>query len=284
MTKDDLRKWHSEAFSYVQGMLLQCIWAGAYEYMSEERVRLSMLNGLVVARPSEAHRARVEDPVPWTDSPCACGAKVKQGRKRSFDLGVAADSGTGLLAACEVKWLKTPQAQAVAQDIWKLVLTQDALGPKTAMSAFLLLGGEQDAVRRTFDQLKLGGKATLKWSAAGRQKGLPGGWPIDLKRAEATTGPWRDALEQVLGRGSGAKRHYRTPPACWDSTAVIIRETWCMTAGKRHWRLVLWEFAHDGRVAPVGGGTIPAAGSGPLLTCPTTQAASGASVAAPTSP
>jgi len=234
--------------------------------MSEERVRLSMLNGLLVARPQEAYRMRTESTVPWEASSCACGASVLRGRRLAFDLGVAPASGGELLAACELKWIKkTPKAKEVAQDVWKLVLTQAA---NPSMSAFMLCGGERAAVQTTLEALRLAGKRTLKWSLAGRQKGAPRKWTIDLRKAATRPGPWSDALRQLLQWGRG--KHYRTAPECSAETRVMIRSTWCMTAGKRQWLLVLWEFQHNNNVVRGRSGVIQDADWHEWLRCPST--------------
>ena len=229
-----------DAFTFTNGMLLAEM-ARSTRYMSEERVRSSFVDGLILARPSLADRVHVERTVSWNGRPCwktATHGSVGQGRTIQHDVFIESDDDAGL--ACELKWLKQQKAKRVAQDVWKLALSRGTTGDNRSVRTFLARGGERVKFSATLRQLRQA-HLPIQWSSRGGTRGqTPRPTKPKLSNHVATvTG--RDALRGLLAWGRSPNRHLRTPVACRDELRLACRASWELALPGRSWCFALIE-------------------------------------------
>ena len=257
MLAGEYQTWMKLGFKSVESLLAGQI-LRPNPYISEERVRSALVDGLEHSMPAQAHRVRVEANVGWNGSPCwhtPAHGGPGQGRIIQHDVQILPDNDSGLV--CEVKWLKQQKAAEIARDIWKLALSRSTVNETAAVRTFLLVGGEKgshDRFRQTINNLDNHG-LTLRYSPQGRHSGrLPPARAIQLQDLASTQ--WgRNQLRTLLAWGSPS--HVRTPPPCRKTLRVATRAYWIARAHGRTWRLVLWELDSLGyQGAPIDWNTI----------------------------
>src|SRR5690606_35520499 len=116
--------------------------------MAEEDVLIAYIRGVQATAPTEAHRVRLEHPIPLHGASCVSHDAPIKGKGRALAAVIVIDpAATGRQAlVCELKLLKntrknkpTDRSAEVIQDLWKLALTRST-GAK--FSTYLLVGGD----------------------------------------------------------------------------------------------------------------------------------------------
>lgn len=241
MNTADYSAWLERAFLFAQAAVAQELGNQFREAMSEERLRIEFLRGLVAALPAHAHRVKKEREVPWNGAVCVShGQHISGGgRPLAHDVKIDAEggpSGDGG-AYVEIKWVKKDEGSALAQDILKLALTRGVDRPKDATRTYLLVGGAQEAFASSLKSLGSLG-ATLRWSPAGRGDAWPKPTRVVIGKMvpETTT-----VLRRLLTKGP---KHLRLPPQTRWELKATLRERWMARlalANEKGWRLALWE-------------------------------------------
>lgn len=243
MTTLEYKAWMEKAFLYVEAALGQELATPGRVCMTEEYFRTSLVRGLSASRPDQAHRIRTEGDAPWSNSACGhCAQAPGGGRRLQHDIVLLPDNDGGLLL--EAKWVKGQAAKAIAQDIWKLVLSRGLTAEGQAARCYLLIGGEAEALSDTLTQLRLA-KADLRWSNAGRGK-TRASRPLNL-HSLLNSKLGKEALESLAGWGTAPSRHYRRTPDFWRIVTITRRfDPWLRTIEGTGWRAVLFELHHHG--------------------------------------
>lgn len=230
------------AFLLVESALAAELATPSRVCMTEDYFRASLVRGLAHSRPENANRVTSEEDAGWSNASCWNNAAhvPGQGRPIQHDVAVTPDANDNGLV-CEVKWLKSVQATAVAKDIWKLALSRSVGAEGQSMRTYLLIGGEADAFSRTLNTLRKSG-VDLRWRNASGQA-APATREASLEAFEQTV-LGRDSLRSLLSWGSTPK-HYRTPTPCWANVRITRRvNPWLRTIDNLGWRAVLWELHH----------------------------------------
>ena len=123
MNAGDYSAWMRRAFLYVEGALLQRAAEESPTRITEDFVRQSLIDGLKAAKSEYANLVRMEGSVPWNRAANVLRPNAKFGKGRSKQHDVYVKQNNIILLVCEVKWLKTDNADAVMEDLWKLALT-----------------------------------------------------------------------------------------------------------------------------------------------------------------
>lgn len=133
MKNSEFQGWMRSGFINVEAELAHEI-IRPKPYVSEERVRSAMLDGLAISRGREADRIGVERDATFSSRPCwhnrTHGAAT--GRPIQHDIWIDAKDGDGGLA-CEVKWLKVANGASLAKDILKLALARGIVAEQQAL-------------------------------------------------------------------------------------------------------------------------------------------------------
>lgn len=244
MNSSDYRKWMERAFLYVEAALATELASPSQICMTEDYLRASLVRGLAHSKPSQADRIDTEFDAPWGGRSCwkPCGEQPP-GRAIQHDVAVSPnDDDEGMV--CEVKWLKSANAPAVARDIWKLALTRTTSSEGSATRCYMLLGGEADPLSATLRTLREHG-VDLRWSNAGGQGNARASRDLLLSKF-LTSQLGSKALEYQLTWGS-KHVHMREPVDCWRALRVTRRcNPWVRTVDNIGWRAVLFEFHHHG--------------------------------------
>ncbi len=240
MKASEYQAWMRAGFINVEAELAHEI-IRPKPYVSEERVRSALLDGLAISRGQDADRLEVEEPTPYTAAPCWKDAThgSAKGRPLQHDLWVTPSDDCGL--ACEVKWLKGPDGSELMKDLFKLVLARGCTAEGTATRCYMLVGGQEHSITKSFATIRTQTGESIRWSPQGASGNFPSPSTVDLRRV--ITAAWgRTCLEGLLGFG----KHVRTPPSAWACVRVSVRAAWMRTVGGRKWRLVLLEVDHRG--------------------------------------
>ncbi len=242
MNGRDYRDWMLRAFCATQGRLLAEI-SKKFSYVSEEKVRMAFMEGLVLAEPSEAHRVKEEQVVSWSTAPCwhdaLHGEASGAGRRIQHDVWIDPKNEGEPALACELKWLKQRKPLEIAKDVWKLALSRGTTSERDALRTYLLVGGEKEVFAPTLASVR-DKHIDLKWSRRGsRSSGsLPPPRKFSLKRVLDSGG---DQSFSKLCRWGANPSHMRCPPDCKDQLRLTCVESWEKVVGARGWRLALWE-------------------------------------------
>jgi hypothetical protein len=238
--------WLDRGFLFVEARICEEFVDPFRRTMSEEYVRIAFIRGLQATAPTEAHRVRLEHPIPLHGASCVSHDAPIKGKGRALAADIVIDpAATGRQAlVCELKWLKntrknkpTDRSAEVIQDLWKLALTRST-GAK--FSTYLLVGGDAASFSATLKSLKKIG-LKLNWSPAGA-----GGnsWPKpQILSLGARFEDMAPHLKKVLKRTT----HFRHPPPCWWQVRLTLRNRWFRTMRNAPgWRVALWEMDHHG--------------------------------------
>ena len=243
MNAGEFQDWMSRAFLVVESALAMELATPSRVCMTEDYLRASLVRGLSYSKPEAAARVTTELPAAWSNALCWRDPTHPgpTGRPIQHDVAVLpADGDVGLV--CEVKWLKQAKGGELAKDLWKLALSRSNSAEGNALRTYLLVGGEGDALSDSLQTLR-NNHIDLRWSQAGRQGRTP-------KPREVSVSKFLDRKLGIKSLGSllswGNPKHFRTPPMCWATLRVSVRETWLRTAGTARWRIILWELDHRG--------------------------------------
>lgn len=244
MNATEYQDWMGRAFLVVESALAMELATPSRVCMTEDYLRASLVRGLSYSKPEVASRVTTELQSLWTGAQCwnDQAHPTPKGRPVQHDVAVRPGEDDGGLI-CEVKWLKQAKANELAKDIWKLALSRTTTAEGQATRAYLLVGGEGKALSDTLETLRKN-RIDFRWSRAGRQGGVPKPREVSLRHF-LDTKLGRKALGSQLSWGSKPK-HHRTPPSCWGSFRVSVRQTWLRTADTAQWRVILWELDHRG--------------------------------------
>jgi hypothetical protein len=242
MNGSDYRDWMLRAFWATQGRLLSDI-SRKFSYVSEEKVRMAFMEGLVLAEPSEAHRVKEEEDVPWSTALCwhdpLHGGATGPGRRIQHDVWIDPERESEPALACELKWLKQRKPLEIEKDVWKLALSRGTTSEQGALRTYLLIGGEKGVFAPTLGSVRVK-HIDLKWSRRGsRSNGsLPPPRKFSMKRFLDSGGD--QSFSKLCSWGSSPS-HMRHPPNCRDQLRLTCVESWEKVVGARGWRLALWE-------------------------------------------
>ncbi len=237
MNTSDYRSWMARAFLHLEGVLLQRAAEEQPSRVTEDFVRQGLVDGLKAARSDLANQVKTEVDVPWNRAPDVVkpSAKFGKGRSRQHDLGVKSDAK--LLLACEVKWLKGEDAEAVIADLWKLALTHGvAARERDSCRTFVLVGGLRKPFQATLGNLHRR-DIPLRWSPQGKATQLPRPTRIPFGSLQRKKRGFED-LKGVLRR---RKTYHRQPPAIWaELRCSVVARHWKTIRGAE-WKIALWE-------------------------------------------
>ncbi len=245
MNPRDYQLWMEKAFLYIEAALGQELATPSRICMTEEYFRSAFVRGLAASRPDLADRVRTEENASWSTNGCwKCQTTDGQRRPLQHDVAVVPnDDDAGML--CEVKWVKTASASAIARDVWKLLLSRGTAAEQQATRTYLLLGGEAKPLSDTLESLR-DNHLNLRWSNAGGGSGtVRATRDFSATSFLGSTLGSRD-LDYILGWGSNP-RHRRDPPATWASWRISRRfSPWLRTIEGTGWRAVMFEIHHHG--------------------------------------
>jgi hypothetical protein len=237
MNPSDYRAWMERAFLFVEGALLQWSTEESPIRITEDFVRLSLMQGLRRAKPSRANDVQMEINVPWNNASDINDSNRGFGKGRSKQHDVAVREVGVSRAVCEVKWLKTSDSDAVLKDLWKLALTHGvALPERNCCRTFLLVGGLKSPFQNALSKLRKQ-NVPLRWSPQGRA----GQWPRSTRiRFETLANQNKGflALRATLRRRSN---YHRTPPPVWWELRCSALARSYKTIRSAEWKIVLWE-------------------------------------------
>lgn len=244
MNAGEFQDWMERAFLLVEAALATELATPSRVCMTEDYFRSSLVRGLAQSRPEFANRVTSEADAGWSNTPCWHDPAHVPGQGRPIQHDVAVTPhGNDHGLVCEVKWLKSGQAKAVAKDIWKLALSRSVHAEGQSIRTYLLIGGESHAMSTTLASLRASG-IDLRWRNASGQ--APPATREASLEAFATTSLGSESLRSLLSWGSNPK-HFRHPPQCWGRVKITRRVApWLRTIDNMGWRAVLWEIHHHG--------------------------------------
>jgi hypothetical protein len=237
MNSSDYRAWLKRAFLFVEGRLLIRSAEESPTRITEDFVRGALIDGLKASKPEMANEVLMEQDVPWNTSANVHGPALAFGTGRAKQHDVAVKRNGSLKLACEVKWLKIKDADAIIEDIWKLALTHGvAPRERDACRTFMLIGGLKSAFQDTLRDLRAY-QVPLRWSPQGRANGWPRPTAIGLGNLANKTKGFK-GLKSTLKRRDG---YYRTPPVIWwELRSSVLDRSWKTIRGA-DWKIVLCE-------------------------------------------
>jgi hypothetical protein len=237
MNSGDYSAWMERAFLYVEGTLLQRAAEESPTRITEDFVRQALIDGLKAAKSEYANFVKMEETVPWNRSQNVLkpNAKFGRGRSKQHDVSVKRDNKIHLV--CELKWLKSDDADAVMEDMWKLALTHSvAAKEKDCIRTFLLVGGLRRAFQRTLENLHRR-DVLIRWSPQGNAAQLPRPTRINFGRIQRTKWGF-GLLTDTLQR---RKSYHRHPPPVWkELRCSVLARSWKTIRGAE-WKIAVWE-------------------------------------------
>jgi len=233
----DFSAWMKRAFLYVEGSLLHRAAQETPTKITEDYVRGALVDGLKASKTIQANFIVTEQEVPWNRAPDICNpnAPFGNGRPKQHDVAYVENSIPKL--ACEVKWLKSKDPNAIMEDIWRLALTHGSSPvERDCCRTFFLVGGIKKDFQDTLAALR-GHGVPLRWSPQGRAREIPR--PSRVKLGELCATSWGlDRLAKVLRRND---KYFRQPPdARWDLRCSVLARSW-KTIRESEWKIALWE-------------------------------------------
>lgn len=237
MNTSDYSAWVERAFLYVEGTLLQRAAEESPTRITEDFVRQALIDGLKAAKSELANSVKMEQTVTWNRSPNVLkpNAKFGKGRSKQHDVGVIKNNA--LILACELKWLKADDADAVMEDLWKLALTHSVSAKeKDCCRTFLLVGGLRKPFQKTLENLHRH-EVPLRWSPQGKAAQFPR--PTRIKFASIQRTKWGfGLLKSTLQR---RKSYHRQPPPVWkELRCSVLARSW-KTIREAEWKIAVWE-------------------------------------------
>ena len=237
MNTADYTAWMERAFLYVEGTLLQRAAEESPTRITEDFVRQALIDGLKSAKPAHANDVGMEETVPWNTNANILKPNAQFGKGRAKQHDVSVKQNNALLLVCELKWLKSGDADAVMEDLWKLALTHSvAAKEKDCCRTFLLVGGLRKAFQKTLETLHRH-DVPLRWSPQGKAQQLPG--PTRIKFGSIHRTKWGfGLLKDTLQR---RKTYHRQPPPVWkELRCSVLARSWKTIRGAE-WKIAVWE-------------------------------------------
>jgi hypothetical protein len=246
MNPSEYRSWIERAFLFVEGKLLQRSAEESPTRITEDFVRIALIDGLKAAKPTRANDVQMEVNVPWNNVPNVRDPTREFGKGRSKQHDVAVIHAGLVQCTCELKWLKSKDTDAIMEDLWKLALTHGcAPRERDCPRTFLLVGGMRDAFQATLADLRRH-NIPLRWSPQGRANAWP--QPSTVKfgnLANQTRG--FETLRSTLKRRDN---YYRTPPVIWWEMRCSALARSYKTIRGAEWKIVLLELDYRRPCSP----------------------------------